>query len=197
MKARAANHFRGVGILMLSVLTCHPSWSQSSASTLSGTVTATSGAAIANAKISAKKLDSDQPATTQSDSSGQYTLPNLSPGAYEVSISAQGFETKVEQTKLTEGIRKTVNITLMAAQAQSTGGNLPNAPSSSKTEPSLQDLGFPPDQTQGNAKQQALLDKRTHMLKIHQRLGLITAIPLIATVVTSAGAGGRSTSSTD
>jgi hypothetical protein len=35
------------------------------------------------------------------------------------------------------------------------------------------------------------------MLKIHQRLGLITAIPLIATVVTSAGAGGKSTSSTD
>ena len=84
-----------------------------------------------------------------------------------------------------------------AGQAQSPAGTLPNAPSSSKTEPSLQDLGFPPEQTQGNAQQQALLDKRTHMLKIHQRLGLITAIPLIATLVTSGGAGGRSTSSTD
>jgi hypothetical protein len=39
-----------------------------------------------------------------------------------------------------------------------------------------------------------LLDKRTHMLKIHQRMGLITTIPLIATVVTSLGAGGKSTS---
>jgi len=71
---------------------------------------------------------------------------------------------------------------------------LPNAPSSSKTEPSLEDLGFSPSQTQADAKRQALLDKRTHMLKVHQRMGLITTIPLIATVISSAGAGGKSTS---
>jgi hypothetical protein len=38
---------------------------------------------------------------------------------------------------------------------------------------------------------------RTHLLKIHQRLGLITAIPMIATVATSFGAGGRATSTSD
>ncbi|MFZ1918225.1 MAG: hypothetical protein WAU58_11675 [Terriglobales bacterium] len=74
--------------------------------------------------------------------------------------------------------------------------NLPDAPSSSKTEPSLSDLGFSPGETEANARQQALLDKRTHMLKIHQRMGLITTIPLVATVVTSMNAGGRNTSST-
>lgn len=74
--------------------------------------------------------------------------------------------------------------------------NLPDAPSSSKTEPSLSDLGFSPEETAANARQQALLDKRTHMLKIHQRMGLITTIPLVATVVTSMNAGGRNTSST-
>ena len=73
--------------------------------------------------------------------------------------------------------------------------NLPNAPSSTTSEPSLTDLGFPTEQTQGDAKQQALLDKRTHMLKIHQRMGLITTIPLIVTVATSLNAGGKSTSS--
>ena len=72
--------------------------------------------------------------------------------------------------------------------------NLPNAPSSTTSEPSLTDLGFPTEQTQGDAKQQALLDKRTHMLKIHQRMGLITTIPLIVTVATSLNAGGKSTS---
>jgi len=71
---------------------------------------------------------------------------------------------------------------------------LPNAPSSSKTEPSLEDLGFSASQAQGDARQQALLDRRTHMLKIHQRLGLITTIPLIATVATSLNAGGKNTS---
>jgi len=72
--------------------------------------------------------------------------------------------------------------------------NLPNAPSSSQAAPSLQDLGFSGVQTQGDPKLQALLDKRTHMLKVHQRLGLITTIPMVASVVTSMGAGGRSTS---
>jgi len=71
---------------------------------------------------------------------------------------------------------------------------LPNAPSASKSEPSLEDLGFSAAESQSNAKQQALLDKRTHMLKIHQRMGLITTVPLIATVITSLNAGGKSES---
>jgi hypothetical protein len=53
---------------------------------------------------------------------------------------------------------------------------------------SMQDLGFSSTQTQGSASQQALLEKRTHMLKVHQTLGLITAVPLYATVLVSGGA---------
>ena len=68
---------------------------------------------------------------------------------------------------------------------------LPNAPSSNPQAPSLGDLGFPPEATQSNAKEQALLDKRTHMLKIHQRMGLITTIPMLAAIFSSAGAGGK------
>ena len=68
--------------------------------------------------------------------------------------------------------------------------------STSPAPPSLGDLGFPPVQTQGNPEEQAKLDKRSHMLKIHQRLGLITTVPLLATVITGSFAGGRSTSST-
>jgi hypothetical protein len=90
--------------------------------------------------------------------------------------------------------------------------NLPNAPSATqtenkpggqeakpenKTEPSLSDLGFPTEQTKPDPKMQALLDKRTHMLKIHQRMGLITTVPLLATLLTSVNAGGKSTSNTD
>lgn len=75
-------------------------------------------------------------------------------------------------------------------------GELPNAPSSTQKEPSLGDLGFPGSQTEANPHEQALLDRRSHMLKIHQKMGLITAIPLVATVITGAGAGGKSTAST-
>lgn len=50
--------------------------------------------------------------------------------------------------------------------------------------PSLSDLGFSPEQTNPNAKLQAMLDKRTHMLKIHQRLGIITTIPMATALIT-------------
>lgn len=74
--------------------------------------------------------------------------------------------------------------------------NLPNAPTPnqepSSSAPSLSDLGFTPAESQANAREQALLDKRTHMLKIHQRMGLITTIPLVATVILGPGAGGKS-----
>jgi hypothetical protein len=57
--------------------------------------------------------------------------------------------------------------------------------------PSLGDLGIGPEEAKGSAQDQARLDKRSHMLKWHQRLGLITIAPLAATLITSNGAAGR------
>jgi hypothetical protein len=79
-------------------------------------------------------------------------------------------------------------------QQSPTQANPPTTPASSPQTspksgaPSLGDLGLTPDQIQGNAQAQALLDKRTQMLKVHQRLGLLTTIPLAATLFASAGA---------
>lgn len=67
-------------------------------------------------------------------------------------------------------------------QAQENTTNQKTPPATN--EPSLQDLGIPATQTQGSAQQQALLDRRTHMLKVHQTLGLITLAPLVATLIT-------------
>ena len=72
------------------------------------------------------------------------------------------------------------------APAASTDAQQP--PSSSQAPLSLGDLGLTPDQLQGNAKAQALLDKRTHMLKVHQRLGLWTTLPLAAALISSGSA---------
>jgi hypothetical protein len=54
--------------------------------------------------------------------------------------------------------------------------------------PSLGDLGLTPAETEGSAERQALFDRRTHMLKVHQRLGLITVIPVAAACISSIGA---------
>lgn len=76
----------------------------------------------------------------------------------------------------------------LAGQNQAPPPN-PQPPQNSSSEqappaPSLSDLGFSAQQTQADPKLQARLDKRTNMLKIHQRLGLITTIPMVATLIT-------------
>src|ERR1700722_7140565 len=155
-----------------------PVRAQIPAATLSGTITVPSGAAVPNAKVSLKNLASDKSVETQTDSGGRYNVPNLTPGDYELSVSAAGYSTNTVKVTIATRTGETVNMTL--------GGVL-----------SLGDLGFSPSQTQGSAQDQARLDKRSHMLKIHQRLGLIDTVPLIATVILGAGAGGKSTSTSD
>jgi hypothetical protein len=100
------------------------------------------------------------------------------PGEYELSVSAEGYSTNTAKVTVAAGTGQTSNVTLAGVL-------------------SLQDLGISPDQAQGTAADQARLNKRSHMLMLHQRLGLIAAVPLIATVATSFGAGGRSTSTAD
>jgi hypothetical protein len=184
-------------ILVLCLIGSSPSLAQTAAATISGTVTNPSGGVVPGAKIAVRNLNTGTVTETQSDSAGLFSVSNLAQGDYELSVTAEGFSPAVAKVSLAAGAAQTMNLALAAAQLQTPESNLPNAPSSSKTAPSLSDLGFPPEQTQGNAREQALLDKRTHMLKIHQKLGLITAAPLVATVVTSLGAGGRTTSNTD
>jgi len=171
--------------------------------TLSGTVKDSSGKAVPNARISVKNLATAQSTNTQTDATGAYGLANLTPGDYEVAVSAEGIGASVAKVTLAVTSRHTANFVLTSTPTQQApasqptpipSGSLPNAPSNNKTAPSLEDLGFSSAESQANAKEQALLDKRTHMLKIHQRLGLITTIPLIATVATSLNAGGKNTS---
>jgi hypothetical protein len=80
--------------------------------------------------------------------------------------------------------------------AQNQGNQQASPPKANPSEPDLGDLGFPTAQTQGSAQDQARLDKRSHMLRTHQILGLITTVPLAATLLTSGLAAGKSTSST-
>jgi hypothetical protein len=83
-----------------------------------------------------------------------------------------------------------------ADQPQATAQTQTPPPNNSQA-PSLEDLGLTPSQTQSDPQLQARLDKRAHMLRIHQKLGLITAIPMIASVATGFGAGGKGTSTSD
>ena len=157
--------------------------------TLSGTATDSKGKPIANATVSLKP-GTGSPVEVHTDANGNYTIPNLAPGDYTLSASADGLRTKPIAVTVTTAPRQTVDLLMTPDQAgQTPAQQLPNAPSAAPPanappSPSLEDLGFSTQQTQGNAKLQATLEKRTRMLRIHQKLGLITAIPMAAAVIT-------------
>jgi hypothetical protein len=210
MSTNAAKFVLGVGIVLTLMLSSEPLPAQDTTATLSGIVTDSSGEAVPNAKVSVKNAATGESRESQSDSVGHYSFPNLVVGDYEISASADGTGVAVAKVALTAGSQQTVSLILTPTptvpapsapsatpseslpNAPSSNVSAPNAPSSNQAAPTLEDLGFSPAESQANAREQALLDKRTHMLKIHQRMGLITTIPMIASVVTSFSAGGKS-----
>jgi len=166
---------------------------------LTGKVTDGSGGVVANATVTATSVDTGQSRSATTATDGTYKFDQMPPGSYRVKFEAAGFKTVEISSKVNGSETGVLDGKLEAGEGVNGKPQepLPNAPSSSTTAPSLQDLGLSPEQTQGNAQEQARLDKRTHMLKVHQRLGLITLAPLVATFITSANAGGKNTSTAD
>jgi len=178
MRAKSVNFDVKTWILLLSFLIPVSLRAQVVGTALSGAITDTSGKGVPGAKISVKNVSTGQSSETQTDSSGLYNIPNLTPGDYQIAVSAEGFSTNESRITAASGVQQTINMTLAGVL-------------------SLTDLGFSSAQSQGSAADQARLDKRSHMLKIHQRLGLIDVAPLLATVILGPGASGKSTSSAD
>ncbi|HEV2672829.1 MAG TPA: carboxypeptidase-like regulatory domain-containing protein [Gemmatimonadales bacterium] len=156
--------------LFLSLVFARPAPGQNGA--LSGTVTAGSGVAISGAQVSLRNLTTADVRQAMTDSSGNYRIEDLLAGDYELSVSASGYRTGTQRVTIAAGEARNANVTLTESLA-------------------LGDLGFTTEQTQGNAADQARLDRRSHMLKWHQRFGLLTAASFVATLVSSTNAGGR------
>ena len=169
---------------------------------LTGTVIDPSGAPVAFAMVTATSADTGQvrPGATGTDGTYKFSLP---PGNYTMRFECRGYKTvEIPSATINENEMVVLDRKLEAdAQTNSNTATPPQkqttAPSNNPAAPSLEDLGITPAQAKGSAQAQALLDRRTHMLKVHQRLGLITLAPFAATLITSAVAGGKQTSSTD
>jgi hypothetical protein len=170
---------------------------QTGTGAVQGTVSDGSGKGLAHATVTATSIDTGQNQATDTGADGTYKL-ELPRGNYRLRFESAGFKRFEISATVGGTAPEVINAKLEQSEpanrnpAATEQENLPNAPSSSTTAPSLADLGLSPEQTQGNVREQSLLDKRTHMLKIHQRMGLITTIPLVATVILGPGAGGKS-----
>ena len=76
-----------VALLALSVIAL---FAQEFRGTIGGTVTDPTGAAVPGAKVVATEIRTGTKSPTVSDSSGQYAIPFLAPGDYQISAQSRG-----------------------------------------------------------------------------------------------------------
>src|SRR5260370_3024004 len=74
-----------------------PGHAQGFAAAISGTVKDTSGAAVPGAAITAKHLETGLTRAVEADASGNYNLPSLPVGAYELIAAKMGFQQEVRR----------------------------------------------------------------------------------------------------
>lgn len=185
---------RGLAVVCLAGTLAQPLWAGTDGNgVLTGTVTDFAGTPVPFAMVTATSADTGQvrPAATWTDGTYAFSLP---PGKYRVRFESTGYQAlEIPSAMVSMSWRAVLDEKLMPdEQTNSQAAPAQNpTPSNNPTAPTLEDLGISPAQAKGNAKDQALLDKRSHMLQIHQRLGLIAAAPMIASLFTSTGAKGH------
>jgi hypothetical protein len=72
-----------------------PAWGQQASGSITGSVTDPSGSAVTTATVTARDVDRGTSMTTQTNSSGAYTFPQVTVGNVEVTVQAAGFSKEV------------------------------------------------------------------------------------------------------
>ncbi len=98
-------------LLVCIILVSLNGWSQEFRATLTGVVTDVQGAVIPGAKVVATHVDTGAKFNTVSGAEGQYTMPFLNPGRYNVTAEVTGFKTYQRQNvQLSTNARVTLDI---------------------------------------------------------------------------------------
>jgi hypothetical protein len=97
--------FFGRACICLAGLSLLPAFGQSTFGEFVGTIHDPAGSVVANCVVTARNIGTSAVRSTVTDGTGSYTLPNMEPGEYEITVKAPGFE-----------IAKLSGITLMSRQ---------------------------------------------------------------------------------
>jgi outer membrane receptor protein involved in Fe transport len=103
--------------LLFFVFSSAPANAQAVGATLSGTVTDASGAVIAGAEIAIKNVGTGVIRTLNSDAAGFYSAPNLQPGTYSITTTAQGFSPAETNITLSVGAQQQLNVSMKVGAA--------------------------------------------------------------------------------
>lgn len=105
-------------VFYLSTLLCSVgAFGQAEAGTISGTVRDSSGAVLMGATVTVKNLATSAIRATQTGNLGQYSVPGLTPGTYEVEITSPSFATSKAQVEVTVGGIATVDAQLTVGKS--------------------------------------------------------------------------------
>ncbi len=93
------------------VVVSPPSWAQSTYGTVGGSVTDSSGAAIADAQLTLTNLGTSEKRVQSTGTDGLYTFVNLNPGRYTIDVEKSGFK-HVTRSEVIVDVAQSVRIDL-------------------------------------------------------------------------------------
>jgi len=111
-----------LGLVALALLfSAPPAAAQVTTADLTGRITDQNGAAVPNATVTARSAGTGLTRTAQTNEEGAYTITQLTPGAYEVTVEAPNFSKALSRNlELNVGTRQTLNVTLQPGQITET-----------------------------------------------------------------------------
>lgn len=105
-------HLLCIAILILTGLTSS-TLAQDITARIDGQVTDPAGAVVTSATITLTNTKTGEVRTVMSDDNGSYTLTQIQPGTYDLSVRAQGFKEYLSKAmELSVNDRKTINVPL-------------------------------------------------------------------------------------
>jgi Carboxypeptidase regulatory-like domain/TonB-dependent Receptor Plug Domain/TonB dependent receptor len=104
-------------LVMMGVLFSVPTAAQVAGGSLAGTITDPSGAAIPQAQIAIKNIATGVERRFTTNTDGFYTAPNLLPGDYEITVTAEGFNTETKTgINMTVGAQRTFDLVMQIGE---------------------------------------------------------------------------------
>ena len=113
MKSSSVIRIAAALCLLVILATPYPIRAQVAGGAITGTVTVESGAAMPDVRVSVQDVGSGQSRTVTTNTSGLYSVPDLPPGKYEMTVSVSGFITQLwTEVKVTAGVARVLNVVM-------------------------------------------------------------------------------------
>ncbi len=106
-----------IALLVLAVAASPLMRAQLNTATLLGTVKDSSGASVPKAEVTARRVDTAQERGVKTDDFGNFTIPNLQTGLYQLTVKAAGFKvTTISDIELQVAQMASVNVVMELGQ---------------------------------------------------------------------------------